>query len=61
MSNRTLLLIAAVVIVVGLGSLLVFNSVRQVPGEMDGQTSPVDEDTSAPNTTGPDASPDNAT
>jgi hypothetical protein len=53
-------LILAVVVIVGIATFAVFNGVRNAPAEMDGQTNAADADTKPPNTTGPDASPDNA-
>jgi hypothetical protein len=38
-----------------------FSNVREIPSEMDAQTSPVDEDIAPPNTTGTDENPENAT
>jgi hypothetical protein len=53
-------LVGILAVIIAVAVFWTFSTVRQVPTEMDGQTGPVDEDTTPPNTTGPDANPPNA-
>jgi hypothetical protein len=60
MNSRTMWLIGILAVIVAVAVFWTFSSVRQIPTEMDAQTSPVDEDITPPNTTGPDENPPNA-
>jgi hypothetical protein len=61
MKSRTMWLIGILALIVAIGAFWTFSNVREIPSEMDGQTSPVDEDITPPNTTGADQNPENAT
>jgi hypothetical protein len=61
MKSRTMWLIGVLALIVAIGVFWTFSNVREIPSEMDAQTSPVDEDTTPPNTTGADENPENAT
>jgi hypothetical protein len=61
MNSRTIWLIVILALIVAIGVFWTFSNVREIPSEMDAQTSPVDEDIAPPNTTGADENPENAT
>ena len=60
MNSRTIWLVGILALIVAIAVFWTFSNVRQIPAEMDAQTSPVDEDITPPNTTGADENPPNA-